>query len=110
MGVNYLPALNWWQRVIFWFRCAKKISQMGVIIGLLPILISWKLWRWRCLAKMVGKKESPESVWISIKKWLSLIYGRINKAVSVSRLDGEILKELGIPISHGIRRLPRLIS
>lgn len=86
LGINYLASLNWWQQVIFWFRCARKTSQKGVIIGLLPILISWKLWRWRCLAKMEGKKESLESVWISIKKWLNLISGK-EKCIRYARLQ-----------------------
>ncbi|KAG2701736.1 hypothetical protein I3760_06G058100 [Carya illinoinensis] len=41
---------NWEQHVSSWFRHAKSSSQVGVIVGLMPVIITWRLWRRRCLA------------------------------------------------------------
>ncbi|KAG2674338.1 hypothetical protein I3760_13G129300 [Carya illinoinensis] len=36
---------DWWSRCRVWFRCAKKSTQHGVLIKIMPTLISWRLWK-----------------------------------------------------------------
>ncbi|CAI9774048.1 unnamed protein product [Fraxinus pennsylvanica] len=60
LGVHYLEAQSWWTRVNRWFTCAKYVSQREILIGLLPSLITWKLWGRRCKARMEGNREYAE--------------------------------------------------
>ncbi|KAF5444598.1 hypothetical protein F2P56_033719 [Juglans regia] len=51
-----------YETCLSWFRRASNASQAGVILGVLPIVISWRLWTRRCKARMEGKMESGQKV------------------------------------------------
>ncbi|KAG6621004.1 hypothetical protein I3842_Q044900 [Carya illinoinensis] len=45
---------NWKTTVLTWFCRAKSSSQVGIIVRIIPIIFTWRLWRRRCLARMEG--------------------------------------------------------
>ncbi|CAI9763513.1 unnamed protein product [Fraxinus pennsylvanica] len=85
LGVHYFEAQSWWIRVNRWFTCAKNVSQRGILIGLLPSLITGKLWGCRCKARMEGNREFAEEVWLAIKAWLRLLAEEIVKVSKLSK-------------------------
>ncbi|XP_035540586.1 uncharacterized protein LOC118344283 [Juglans regia] len=79
LGVHMAPFYTWKDQTNFWFRRAGKSSQVRTIFGLLPSIISWKLWERRCKARYEDKAHSKESVWHAIKIWLRRIMDQIMK-------------------------------
>ncbi|KAF5459726.1 hypothetical protein F2P56_019648 [Juglans regia] len=77
--------INWYETCLSWFRRASNASQTGVILGVLPTVISWRLWTRRCKARMEGKMESGQlcgnlsnSGWaLSVKAWSKPAQGRV---------------------------------
>ena len=67
LGVHMGVFLTWNDQINFWFRRAGKSSQIRLIFGLLPSIVSWKLWDWRCKARYENKIDTVESVWQVIK-------------------------------------------
>ncbi|XP_042948589.1 uncharacterized protein LOC122281287 [Carya illinoinensis] len=45
---------NWKGMMMYWWQRASIITQVGWIMGVLPILISWALWEARCSSRMEG--------------------------------------------------------
>lgn len=48
----------------------KKIINLGMLMGMLPIIIIWRLWHRRSKVRMEAKMETGESVWISVRFWI----------------------------------------
>ncbi|KAJ0094336.1 hypothetical protein Patl1_15029 [Pistacia atlantica] len=69
LGMNYAQGLPWWLPVMQWFNAATQSSHRGVLLGLIPSIISWRLWRCRCKARMENSAESAESVWLAVRVW-----------------------------------------
>ncbi|KAK3230684.1 hypothetical protein Dsin_002565 [Dipteronia sinensis] len=67
VGVSFLSQPNWKERVQLWFNRVGRSSYLGTLIGLIPYLVIWRLWRRRCVATLEGKLESIFEVWLSIK-------------------------------------------
>ncbi|KAK3188861.1 hypothetical protein Dsin_028422 [Dipteronia sinensis] len=67
VGVTFLSQPSWKERVQLWFNRAGRPSQLGTLMGLIPCLVIWRLWRRRCVARVEGKLESISDVWLSIK-------------------------------------------
>lgn len=82
------------ETTLSWFQKASNSSQTEVILGILPIIISWKLWGRRCSARIEGKLEYVQVVWLSIKHWLGLISHGITKVKEVTQVDHYILHSL----------------
>ncbi|KAF5467859.1 hypothetical protein F2P56_012071 [Juglans regia] len=74
---------------------------MGNIMGLLPYIITWRLWNRRCKAHMEGIVESVEHVWRNIKFWVAKISEKLKVGNTLSPPDESILKELNIPSTPG---------
>ncbi|CAI9759581.1 unnamed protein product [Fraxinus pennsylvanica] len=110
LGVHYLEGQSWWSRVNRWFTCAKKVSQRGILIGLLPSLITWKLWGRRCKARIEGNRESVEKVWFAIKAWLRLLADDIVKVSKLSNTDHEFLKALELPLVSKVSKPTLFVS
>lgn len=49
------------------------LSQINVIIGILPSIVSWFLWLYKCIARIEGIFEIEEQVCYKIKKLLAQI-------------------------------------
>ncbi|XP_022852508.1 uncharacterized protein LOC111374112 [Olea europaea var. sylvestris] len=88
----------------------KNASQRGILIGLLPSLITWKLWGRRCMARMEEIRESTEEVWLKIKVWLCLLVGEIVKVSKLSKIDNELLKALEVPMSSKMSKPTLFVS
>ncbi|XP_042954692.1 uncharacterized protein LOC122291110 [Carya illinoinensis] len=61
LGLPRLASRSWWAMVMHWFSFAKKSSQRGVLIGILPYIITWRLWVRHCKARMEEFLEPVES-------------------------------------------------
>lgn len=87
---------TWKQNAEIWFRRASSSSQVGVIVGIIPIIITWRLWRRRCLARMEGILESHNTVVHSICGWLGSLSQVAKQKNKLSRRDGLLLEALRI--------------
>ncbi|KAF5447364.1 hypothetical protein F2P56_032920 [Juglans regia] len=86
----------WRETCLSWFRRASNSSQIGVILGLLPIIISWRLWGRRCSARMENKVETSQVVWLSIKHWVSVLGQGLAKFKKFNQNDSYILWSLNV--------------
>ncbi|KAG6702808.1 hypothetical protein I3842_07G054300 [Carya illinoinensis] len=98
LGVHMASFYTWTEQINFWFRRASKSSQVRIIFGILPSIISWKLWERRCKARYEEKANTVESVWHAIKLWLRRVVDQVMKVSSVSTRDIDILNRLDIPV------------
>ncbi|KAK1576349.1 hypothetical protein Q3G72_013142 [Acer saccharum] len=73
VGVPFLAHRSWKERVQQWFNRASRSSQLGNLMGLIPCLVIWRLWRRRCATRLEGKLESILDVWLSIKHWVQIL-------------------------------------
>lgn len=62
VGMPFDPQKSWKEKIEAWFRCAARSSQKGCLIGLMPSILTWSLWLWRCKVRMEGKENSVESL------------------------------------------------
>lgn len=84
LGVHMAYFHTWKEQTNFWFRCASRSSQIRIIFGLLPSIITWKLWERCCKGRYEDKVHVAKSVWHAIKLWLYRIMDQIMKIHSVS--------------------------
>ncbi|XP_035549769.1 uncharacterized protein LOC118349441 [Juglans regia] len=101
--------LTWKEQTNFWFRRAGSSSQIRIILGLIPSIISWELWERRCKAQYEDKGHTAQSVWYASKVWFCCIMEHILKISSVSNKDIDILNRLEIlvlsPKSQRVRMI-----
>ncbi|KAJ0086550.1 hypothetical protein Patl1_07518 [Pistacia atlantica] len=104
LGMNYAQGLPWWLTVMQWFNGATKSSHRGVLLGLIPSIISWRLWRCRCKARMENSSESAESVWLAVRVWIRKISSLMVKQWPISARDEVILRDLEVPYGNQGKR------
>ncbi|XP_042964017.1 uncharacterized protein LOC122298309 [Carya illinoinensis] len=109
LGVHMGVFHTWKEQINFWFRRAGKSSQLRIIFGILPSIISWQLWNRRCKARVEDKVDSVQSVWYVVKLWIRRIMPLFMKVSRISNLDVDILKKLDIPVLYPKLRQPRVI-
>ncbi|XP_041009412.1 uncharacterized protein LOC121253465 [Juglans microcarpa x Juglans regia] len=102
--------LTWREMAIIWFRRAPSVSQVGLIVGLLPSIITWHLWRRICTARMEGSIQSISSVWLSIRSWMRLVSRDMKKVSKCSRHDLQILQILNILVLVPNRKFLKLVA
>lgn len=73
MGFGHFSTSTWVQLVDMWSMKASKSSQMGQILGLLPVVITWLLWLRKCRARIEGRSETVNQVWMRLKHWIAKI-------------------------------------
>ncbi|KAG2684189.1 hypothetical protein I3760_10G065300 [Carya illinoinensis] len=73
-------------------------SYTRIIYGLIPSIVSWKLWARRCKARLKGKEDTSESVWSSIRFWICHLMKGSIKQLRLFKQDGDILRRLDIPV------------
>ena len=61
LGIPYVAQRTWRESVEARFRCTQK--NFAGYEFLIPIIITWSLWCWRCSACMKGKRETSVSLW-----------------------------------------------
>lgn len=67
------------------------------MIGLIPCLITWKLWMRRCKTRMEGKFQSVEDVFISIKFLLQQASINLSNKKPWTSQDEHILHMIEFP-------------
>ncbi|KAF5468825.1 hypothetical protein F2P56_012942 [Juglans regia] len=98
VGIPNVTVNSWWARVSLWFSCTKRSSQKGCLIGLLPSIITWKLWgRW-CKARMEKKYMMVSEVWFAVRCWCQWFSALISSVSSCLEGDKIILRSLDIPV------------
>lgn len=110
LGVPCLRHWTWKTRVSTWFYYAKKSSITGILIGLIPCLITWCLWKRRCKVRMEGKQENANQVWQAVRVWINLLG---NKIVSVPKLfvhDRKILEEFRLKCPSTCKRPEKIVT
>ncbi|GLT55053.1 hypothetical protein SLA2020_282060 [Shorea laevis] len=70
LGIPYVATRSWLVTVEAWFRRTKKSSKVGNLIGLIPCIIIWNLWIWRCSARMEGQNDCFNVLWRKVKYWI----------------------------------------
>ncbi|XP_040995205.1 uncharacterized protein LOC121241491 [Juglans microcarpa x Juglans regia] len=71
---------------------------MGILMDLIPIVVIWRVWQRRCIARMEGKQETVQQVWSSIKYWIKVLEAEISKVKRLPERDLQFLHRLDIPI------------
>ncbi|KAK0598182.1 hypothetical protein LWI29_032329 [Acer saccharum] len=95
-GIPFQRVLPRKNRVTNWFYYARKSSIKGVLIGLLPCLITWCLWNRRCKARMEGVYQGADQRWRSVRYWVrSLAEDKVSSR-DLNSTDFFIMKELQI--------------
>lgn len=97
LEVPSLEGRPWKDSVACWHRRARNSSCSGELFGLLPSILAWCLWGCRCKARMEGVAESVQSVWCSIRFWISWATMKLMAAKSFSRRDEDVLHCLNLP-------------
>ncbi|KAF5452775.1 hypothetical protein F2P56_027742 [Juglans regia] len=97
LGVHMGAFRTWNDQIDFWFRRAGKSSQVKTIFGLIPSIVSWKLWERRCKARFDGHLDTIETVWSAIKSWICRIMHLNQNYMRLHSHDIAILKSLDIP-------------
>ncbi|XP_042980144.1 uncharacterized protein LOC122310314 [Carya illinoinensis] len=95
-----LPCLQgktWREKVESWYRRAKTSSQSGQLIGMLPSIITWRLWNRRCTARMENRQESIQTIWQSIVYWVASVGENLKASPKWSSRDENILRSFRIP-------------
>lgn len=77
-AASYLRLINidkepWRVKINRRFRGARKSTFLGQLLGLIPLIISWKLWLHRCKALMEDTLESGKSIWLAMRFWITHI-------------------------------------
>lgn len=95
-GFPFRENVAWKENMKLWFRRASKSSQMGVILGVFPTIITWKLWSRRCKLRMEGHAEMQDEVWYAVRLWLSRIMRKSSKFQKLAIGDQETMRALNI--------------
>ncbi|XP_042964739.1 uncharacterized protein LOC122298962 [Carya illinoinensis] len=109
LGVHMGVFHTWKEQINFWFHRTCKSSQLRSIFGILPSIVSWRLWDRHCKARVEDKVDSVQSVWHVIKLWIRRIMSLFMKVSRISAHDEAILKRLEISIVYPKPRHTRVI-
>lgn len=66
-GVFNSKEESWRTKIYRWFRCAKNSSRLGLIMGVTPVIVTWRVETRRCIACMEDKLKSTDNIWNSVK-------------------------------------------
>lgn len=110
LGVRWQEKQAWWDRINIWWARAKRSSQLRCLLGLIPCLVTWRLWIQRCRARMEEVYEPVEDVVSSINFWLQHLAKNITKTRILTREEENILKDMGIPCVVSTRSPVHLVT
>ncbi|KAJ0074622.1 hypothetical protein Patl1_37562 [Pistacia atlantica] len=82
---------------------------IGVLLDLIPSIITWHLWMRHCKARMENSAESADNVWLRVKVWISKISSLMVKQWPISARDEIILQALEVTYVNRARAIPKLI-
>ncbi|KAG2686113.1 hypothetical protein I3760_10G162100 [Carya illinoinensis] len=110
LGVYTGVFQTWKEQINFWFRRASKSSQLRIVFGLIPSIISWKIWDMRCKARYEDKYYTVEEVWQAIKYWIRNIMQLTMRVSNISNKDVDILNRLDILVLPMIPKKIRVVQ
>ncbi|XP_035540358.1 uncharacterized protein LOC118344262 [Juglans regia] len=110
LGIPCSCNLPWKNRVAGWFSYAKKSSFKGTLVGLIPCIITWCLWKRRCKARMDGKYDSAVIVWRSVRVWIQSLANNINSVSPLSMHDLKILEDFNLERPHISMRPSKIVK
>ncbi|XP_042942730.1 uncharacterized protein LOC122276903 [Carya illinoinensis] len=110
VGMPFDPEKKWKEKIHLWFRRAGKSSQKGLLIGLIPSILTWSLWLWQCKARMEAIKASIESLWQSVKAAITWCGIHLKAGNKSKPGDREMLKALCIPSKDPKGRRVQLVT
>ncbi|XP_042965908.1 uncharacterized protein LOC122299590 [Carya illinoinensis] len=110
MGMPYDHRRPWKANMELWFRKASLSTQKGTLLGIVPVIITWSLWVWRCKARMEGKMQNGDRLWGTIKAALAWVGLRLRTSKRFSDGDDKVLRNLGIPMKVGHNTSPCLVK
>ncbi|KAG6686415.1 hypothetical protein I3842_11G017900 [Carya illinoinensis] len=94
-----LPQIrNWKGMMVFWWKRAAKINQAGWIRGVMPIVISWCLWKARCLARMEGATFQVNDIIRQVKVMIFNMSRNLKNFQVMKRNDFLVMEGLQVPI------------
>lgn len=73
LGIYNVEIEPWCVKINRWFNHAKQSSLISLLLGLLLIIITWRLWTQRSKARMEEKYDPIESIWLAIRYWTTQI-------------------------------------
>ncbi|XP_042964656.1 uncharacterized protein LOC122298876 [Carya illinoinensis] len=68
LGMPYDSQRSWRATMELWFRHATHSTQKGALLALIPIIVTWSLWVWRCKARMEVKHVKRKN--FLLVKWM----------------------------------------
>lgn len=69
---------SWKAIFLAWMSLAKKSSITGMLMGLMPCLITRFIWNQRCKIRMEGVLANEDQVCQSIQLWETTLAGQVN--------------------------------
>ncbi|XP_042974708.1 uncharacterized protein LOC122306346 [Carya illinoinensis] len=94
-----LPQIRNWKGMMgFWWRRAAKINQAGWIRGVMPIVISWCLWKARCSARMEGATFQVKDIIRQVKIVIYNMSQNLKNFQVMKRNDCLVMEGLQVPI------------
>ncbi|KAG6658021.1 hypothetical protein CIPAW_04G130600 [Carya illinoinensis] len=95
-----LPHIRNWKRMMsFWWQRANKQSQAGWIRGMLPIVITWCLWKARCSARMEGVPFQVKAIIRLVKIIMKDVSYNLKNFQVVKENERLVMEELNIPVA-----------
>lgn len=94
MMVSNVVIESWKIKINRLFCGAKENSLKGMLMRLILIIITWRLWNRRCKARMEDKLDSRDIVWISVRYWSSKLLA--NSKLYISSKETKILVDFHV--------------
>ncbi|KAG2411275.1 hypothetical protein I3760_Q015100 [Carya illinoinensis] len=89
---------NWKGMMLYWWQKAKKNARVGWLRGVIPIMISWALWKSRCLSRIEGVPFSIDAIIRQVKWFLQEACCSVQSFHKINTGDYEIMQRLNLPI------------
>lgn len=110
LGIPSHRTMPWKNRLTTWFSFARKSSISGILIGIMPCVITWGLWNRRCKVRMEGRNKNFDQVWRQIRYWVSALVENSKTIRMFTLSDMELVRELNLSLRPMCARLGKLIS
>ncbi|CAI9780944.1 unnamed protein product [Fraxinus pennsylvanica] len=110
LGIRWRSKQNWYDRINLWWARASKQSRVGCLHGLLPTILTWRLWMRHCKDRMEGNHETVEEIFRLIKFWLQYVSANLKKVRALLQSEELLLKNLDISLVVSLERHFRVIK
>ena len=100
----------WKIKIKIWFHYAKNFSIKGTLIGLIPCLITWCLWKRRCKARMERVKENEEKMRRDVRFWMKVLVENLSSIHKLSMHDIKIMEELQLDRPSFVEKIGKIVT